>query len=155
VLVLGAGGAARSITVELALAGAQQITVVNRSAERGRVLTKLLGSKSPARASFSAWQGTYSITVDTDILVNATSIGLAPRSDERPDIDYGSIRPGMLVSDVIPAPLTPFFKGSPETRRKNRGRLGDACMPGNDWLQAVDRAGWAGGSYASGAIEGF
>jgi shikimate 5-dehydrogenase len=60
VLVLGAGGAARSITVELALAGAQQITVMNRSAERGRVLTKLLGSKSPARASFSAWQGTYS-----------------------------------------------------------------------------------------------
>jgi CheY-like chemotaxis protein len=34
--VLGAGGAARSITVELALAGAQEITIVNRSTERGR-----------------------------------------------------------------------------------------------------------------------
>src|ERR1700690_2295519 len=42
VVVLGAGGAARSITVELALAGAHQITIVNRSPERGRVLTELL-----------------------------------------------------------------------------------------------------------------
>jgi len=36
VVVLGAGGAARAITVELALAGAASLTVVNRSEERGR-----------------------------------------------------------------------------------------------------------------------
>jgi len=109
VLVLGAGGAARSITVELALAGAQQITIVNRSAERGMGLTELLQTKTPIKAAFIPWQGRYSIPNDTDILVNATSIGLAPLSHEKPEIDYESIRAGMLVCDVIPAPMTPFL----------------------------------------------
>ena len=49
VLVLGAGGAARSITVELALAGAQQITIVNRSVERGKALTELINRKRRQR----------------------------------------------------------------------------------------------------------
>ena len=38
IVVLGAGGAARAITVELALAGAAQLTVVNRRVERGKAL---------------------------------------------------------------------------------------------------------------------
>ena len=54
--------------------------------------------------------GRYSIPEDTDILVNATSIGLAPLSHEKPQIDYESIRAGMLVCDVIPAPTTPFLQ---------------------------------------------
>ena len=109
VLVLGAGGAARSITAELALAGAQQITIVNRSVERGMILTELLQTKTPAKANFIRWQGTCPIPKDTDILVNATSIGLAPLSHEKPEIDYAAIRPGVVVCDVIPAPMTPFL----------------------------------------------
>jgi shikimate dehydrogenase len=124
VLVLGAGGAARSITVELALAGAQKITIVNRSAERGKVLTELINTKTPAKASFIAWNGTYSIPEDTDILVNATSIGLAPLSCEKPDVDYGSILPGMLVCDVIPAPMTPFLKEAQKRGAKTLDGLG-------------------------------
>jgi len=116
VLVLGAGGAARSITVELALAGAQQITIVNRSPERGRVLAELLNSKTPAKASFIQWRGTCSIPGDTDILVNATSIGLFPNVHEKPDIDYNSISSKMIVCDVIHTPMTPFLKAA-----QNRG----------------------------------
>jgi shikimate dehydrogenase len=110
VLVLGAGGAARSITVELALAGAQKITIVNRSVERGMVLTELINTKTSVMASFTAWHGKYSLPEETDILVNATSIGLAPLSHEKPEIDYEAIRPAMLVCDVIPAPITPFLQ---------------------------------------------
>jgi shikimate dehydrogenase len=110
VLVLGAGGAARAITVELALGGVQQITIVNRSVERGKGLTELLQTKTPVEAGFIQWQGSFAIPEDTDILVNATSIGLAPLSHEKPEIDYGSIRAGMVVCDVIPAPMTPFLK---------------------------------------------
>lgn len=110
VLVLGAGGAARSITVELALAGAQQITIVNRSPERGTALAELLNSKTPARARFVQWQGRYSVPGDTDILVNSTSIGLFPNIHERPDIDYDSVTAGMVVCDVIHTPMTPFLK---------------------------------------------
>ncbi len=42
IVVLGAGGAARAIAVELALAGAAEITIVNRSAERGEALAAIL-----------------------------------------------------------------------------------------------------------------
>ena len=124
VLVLGAGGAARSITVELALAGAQQITVVNRSAERGKVLTELLNTKTPTKASFIQWQGAYSIPNDTDILVNATSIGLFPNVHEKPDIDYNSISSKMVVCDVIHTPMTPFLKEAQDRGAKTVGGLG-------------------------------
>ena len=96
--------------MELALAGAQQITIVNRSPERGKVLAELLNSKTPAKASFIQWKGTFSIPGDTDILVNATSIGLFPNVHERPDINYNSINSKMVVCDVIHTPMTPFLK---------------------------------------------
>jgi shikimate dehydrogenase len=116
VLVLGAGGAARSITVELALAGARHITIVNRSPERGKVLTELLNSKTPAKANFIQWQGTCSIPSSTDILVNATSIGLYPNIHAKPDINYDSISSKMVVCDVIHTPMTPFLREA-----RNRG----------------------------------
>lgn len=124
VLVLGAGGAARSITVELALAGAQRITIVNRSPERGRILAELLNAKTPAKANFIEWRGTYSIPGDSDILVNATSIGLFPNVNEKPDIDYDSIRPGMVVCDVIHSPMTPFLKEAQDRGAKIVDGLG-------------------------------
>ncbi len=110
VVVLGSGGAARSITVELALAGARQITIVNRSFERGKVLTDLLNSKTRVKADFMHWQDQYSIPGNADIVVNATSIGLFPKIDAKPNIDYASINSAMTVCDVIPAPVTPFLK---------------------------------------------
>ncbi len=46
IVLLGAGGAARAIGVELALAGASSITVVNRGKERGQSLADLLSDKT-------------------------------------------------------------------------------------------------------------
>jgi shikimate dehydrogenase len=104
VVVLGAGGAARAITVELALAGASQITVVNRDKKRGLTLVNLLNAKTQTPASFVPWDSTYAIPDGTDVLVNATSIGLYPDINARPNLDYDTIRPGMIVCDVIPNP---------------------------------------------------
>jgi shikimate dehydrogenase len=51
VLVLfGAGGAARAIAVETALAGAASITIVNRDPRRGSELVTLLNEKTQAKA---------------------------------------------------------------------------------------------------------
>jgi shikimate dehydrogenase len=110
VVVLGAGGAARSITVELALAGAERLTVVNRSSSRGQELVALLNSRTPVTAEFAPWPGAYAIPAGTDILVNATSIGLFPNVNDKPDIAYDSIAPGMVVCDVIHTPMTPFLE---------------------------------------------
>ena len=101
VTILGAGGAARAIGVEFALAGAKKITIVNIVKEQGEELTELIRRRTAAEAVFIFWDHTVSVPEDTDILVNATSIGLYPNVNEKPNINYDSIRPEMVVSDVI------------------------------------------------------
>jgi shikimate dehydrogenase len=110
IVVLGAGGAARALTVELALAGAAHITIVNRGQQRGRELVELLGSRTPVKADFTAWEGSYRVPEGTQILVNATSIGLFPNVREKPDVDYSTIEAGTVVCDVIHTPRTPFLE---------------------------------------------
>jgi shikimate dehydrogenase len=107
-VILGAGGAARAIGVELALAGARALTVVNRSRERGRELAELLKSGAKAAAEAVPWEGDFRIPADTELVVNATSIGLFPDVNARLPLDIRTLAPRMVVADVIPNP--------PETR---------------------------------------
>ena len=104
VVIFGAGGAARAIGVEVALAGASAITIVNRSAERGEELTSLLDEKLPVKADFVPWNKTFVIPTGTDVLINATSIGLFPDVDARLDFDLESLTAETVVADVIPNP---------------------------------------------------
>lgn len=125
VVVLGAGGAARAMTVELALAGVNQLTLVNRSEERGSALAKHLKDKTGANVEFVHWTSTYSIPEGTDVVANATSIGLYPNVDDRPDINYNTIQSGMTVCDVIPnPPRTPFLKEAEQRGAKTLDGLG-------------------------------
>ena len=103
-VLFGAGGAARAITVESALTGVSHVTVVNRSERRGRELVDLLNAQTPADADFVRWDHTYSVPTGTEIVINATSIGLYPDVDAALDLDVDSLQPGMLVADVIPNP---------------------------------------------------
>jgi len=116
VMMFGAGGAARAIGVELALAGAGSLTIVNRSRERAEPLVQLLNDKTPAEARFLAWSGTVAVPADVDIVVNATSIGLYPDVDGRLDIDLASLRPSLVVADVIPNPPRTLLVRDAETR---------------------------------------
>ncbi len=116
IVVLGAGGAARAMAVELALAGAQQITIVNRTIERGEALVKLLNAKTPTKASFVQWDACYPIPSGADVLVNATSIGLFPNVDDKPDIAYDTITKNLVVCDVIPNPPHTLFLQAAESR---------------------------------------
>jgi shikimate dehydrogenase len=103
-VVLGAGGAARAIAVEAALAGAAAITIVNRDRNRGAELVALLRGATDTRAELTVWDRPYRVPAETDILVNATSVGLFPDVDARLDLDPDGLRPGMVVADVIPNP---------------------------------------------------
>lgn len=117
ITILGAGGAARAIGVEFALAGARKITIVNIVKEQGEELTELIRRRTAAEAAFIFWDHAISIPVDTDILVNATSIGLYPNVNEKPNINYDSIWPEMVVSDVIfNDPRTQFLR---EAKKRN------------------------------------
>ena len=101
ITILGAGGAARAISVECALAGAKKITIANIEKEQGEVLVDLLKKRTSAQAEFVMWDKPVEVPAETYILSNATSVGLYPDVDQKPDINYDSIHSGMVVTDVI------------------------------------------------------
>lgn len=101
ITILGAGGASRAISVVCALQGASHLHIVNGSVERGGELITLLTEKTPAKADLIRWENTTAIPDDTDILINATSVGLYPNVDQKPNIDYNTVQSGMVVCDVI------------------------------------------------------
>jgi shikimate dehydrogenase len=107
VVILGAGGAARAIAVEIALAGAAQITIVNRTPQRGQELVDVLTDKLKADASLTVWENDYEVPEGTDVLINATSIGLF-EPQARVPIDVQTLGPPLVVADVVFNP--------PETR---------------------------------------
>jgi shikimate dehydrogenase len=115
-VMFGAGGAARAIAVESALAGAAAITIVNRDPGRGGELAALLNEQTQARADLVVWDGDYSVPGDIDIVVNATSIGLFPDVDARIAVEPDSLRAGTVVADVIPNPPRTRLIRDAETR---------------------------------------
>ncbi len=109
ITILGAGGAARAISVECALNGAKHLTVINRNAVRGEELAALLMEKTGCAAEFLPWEKETGIPHNTDILINATSVGFSPNEEEKPDIDYTSVTERMCVCDVVFQPAKTVF----------------------------------------------
>ena len=121
-VLLGAGGAARAIGVEMALAGVSKITLVNRSEARGRELEALFSG--PLRNALDhdlevvlePWEGDFAVPGDTDILVQATSLGLFPDLEARIPLQMDTVKSSMIVADVIPNP--PLTRLVREAREK-------------------------------------
>jgi shikimate dehydrogenase len=139
VVLLGAGGAARAIGVELALAGAESITVVNRSAERGRELGVVLEGLVADVAVEPPGDG-FRVPAGTDLVVNATSIGLYPAVEAVVPLVLDEVAGRALVADVIPNP--------PETRfLRETAAAGCETLDGLEMLVEQGRIGfelWTG-----------
>jgi shikimate dehydrogenase len=113
VVVLGAGGASRAICVELALAGARKLTIVNvpKDQQLADSLVKTLREGTKVEVEYVPWVDRFRVPPGTDILVNATSIGLYPNVNDKPNLDYDTLEKGLYVQDVIPNPaFTPFLR---------------------------------------------
>lgn len=100
IVLIGAGGAARAIAVELGLSGVGEILVVNRDPGRGEQLVELLTERVKIAARYEPLNGEYEVPADADVLVNATSIGLSDAQGRVP-VAVGSLRPELVVADVI------------------------------------------------------
>ena len=125
ITVLGAGGASRAICVECALAGAKKITVANILREQGEELVRLIKERTSADAEFLMWDHAITIPEDTDILSNATSVGLYPNVNDKPNINYDSIQSHFVVSDVIfNDPRTLFLSEAKKRGAKTINGLG-------------------------------
>ncbi len=95
-LVLGSGGASRSVLYGLKKLGVQRITLCSRSPEKARNLAEIFGAEHipwPARNNHQA-----------DILVNTTPLGTLGENEDKNPWDYGHL-PFKAVYDLVYNPL--------------------------------------------------
>ncbi len=95
IVVLGAGGAARSVVSALGRAGAADIAVVNRTPGRVGAIVALAGTAHAADDAATA-------VAAATLVVNATSVGFG--TDDIP-LDPAWLRPEHLVADLVYHPL--------------------------------------------------
>jgi shikimate dehydrogenase len=90
-LVLGAGGSARAAVWALLQAGAGEVSIHNRTPERAEQLARELGARAVASPQAA------------DLLVNCTSVGLAPAGDELAQLELTRSAVGeyRLVVDLV------------------------------------------------------
>jgi shikimate dehydrogenase len=149
VLIFGAGGAARAIGVEISLAGASRVRVANRGEGRGRELAELLSSRTPVHAEAIPWKPPFRVPGDVEVVINATSVGLFPDTGGILPLDLQTLRPGMIVADVIPNPPRTLLVRGAEARGcrvldglgmlVNQGAIGIKYWTGIDADRAVMR----------------
>jgi len=118
-LVLGAGGGARAVVYGLARAGCQ-VTIYNRSVARGEALAREMGM--PGQRVVAAASLAELDLEAFDLLVNATSLGMAPHVTESPWPENLPLRAHWTVFDLVYNP--------PETRLLARARAAGARVLG-------------------------
>jgi shikimate dehydrogenase len=99
-VVLGAGGAARAVVRALADAGAREVVVVNRTADRAEAAAALAGPAGRV--------GPPEAVADAELVVHATSVGMGATGDGAGTllVDPSLFGSGQLVVDLVYEPPT-------------------------------------------------
>jgi shikimate dehydrogenase len=107
-LVIGAGGAARSVVEALARHGAARVAVANRTAARAVEVARLAGSVGQTATVDSA--------ADFDLVINATSVGMDGAGEVgKLPLDPELLRSGQTVVDLVYNPVdTPLLAAARE-----------------------------------------
>lgn len=123
VLVLGWGGAARSVTDALVRHGAGEILISNRSGvdegERSAI--------APDSSSIP-WSRRNEVLSSIDLVINCTSVGMGSAGEanaENSPVDTAALHPGTVVTDLVYHPLTtPLLRGATHRGCRVVGGLG-------------------------------
>jgi shikimate dehydrogenase len=102
IFILGSGGAARAISMTLAMNKANRLYICNRTFERAEGLVRDINSKygNVAISIPMLRQKMEEAITDAEILINATSVGTYPNIDEIP-IDKELLNGNFAVCDVV------------------------------------------------------
>jgi shikimate dehydrogenase len=126
VMLLGAGGAARSIAVQLCLSGIRRLLLANRTPRRAEDLAAFLKQTMPHADISIVAMGESSLAAqlpDTDIVVNATSIGMYPHDPML--LPSAALSPQHLVCDIVYRPLyTPLLRAAQRQGARTLDGLG-------------------------------
>lgn len=120
VMVLGAGGAAKSIIEAVGRCGAAEILVTNRSADKAERAAML------APQAVVGTHGSAEEAASVDVIINATAVGMAggPDPDGIP-VPVEAIHDGQTVVDIIYQPVrTPLLAAAAERGAATDGGIG-------------------------------
>ncbi len=107
VMIIGAGGACRSIAIELASGGVKYIEVRNRSLDRANEIIDSINNNFNTKANCSKDAINHSCLMDIDILINTTPIGM--ENDLCPIDTNIVIDKKLLVCDIVYKPKDTVF----------------------------------------------
>jgi shikimate dehydrogenase len=114
VLLLGAGGAAQGVVGALLEAGVARLVIANRTVSRAQALA--------ARFSGASACGYDALGSERfDVVINATSAGLA---DESPPLPRKMLGKGILAYDMVYGRETPFLAAAREAGARTCDGLG-------------------------------
>ena len=118
-VIIGAGGAARAISVALLDAGVAEIRIVNRTLARAEALAAAVGE--PVRVL--PWTGRANAVGDAALVVNTTTLGMT--GQPALDLETASIADDAVVCDIVYAPLqTPLLRAAAGRGLRTVGGLG-------------------------------
>lgn len=104
VVLLGAGGAAKALAVTFAPL-VEQLVILNRTGNKARDLAKVVNkSRRNVKGAKLSETDLHSELPNTDILINATSLGMYPQVDETP-VKQKHLHQDMLVFDIVYNPI--------------------------------------------------
>ena len=105
VLILGGGGAARSLALTLAKAGAGSITILNRTLARAQTIAAEVEKHGvAAHAAALEREPLGRACENADLLINTTSVGMTPNVENTP-INKNLLRARCAVYDIVYNPL--------------------------------------------------
>lgn len=114
--IMGAGGAATAVQVQSALDGAAKISIFNRADEfyANAELTKAKIKEMLPECDVNVYpledtEKLYAEIKDSDILVNATKVGMKPLDGQSLIEDTSVFRPDLVVADVVYNPKETKF----------------------------------------------
>jgi shikimate dehydrogenase len=109
-VVLGAGGAARAVVWALLDAGAESVTVANRTKERADALARDLARFGSITTMSNESPELPESLASVAIAVNATTVGM---TDDTVVLDVSSLSPDALVFDLVYVPPdTPLLRAA-------------------------------------------
>jgi shikimate dehydrogenase len=102
ILILGSGGAARAISMTLALKKANKIYICNRTHEKAVSLAEDITKQSGADsvAVKHEYEEMKKAIADCNVIINTTSVGMSPDIDSSP-LDKGLLNPLLTVCDAV------------------------------------------------------
>lgn len=107
IVLIGAGGAAKAVSVSLAMNGINSITIINRNLDKALTLSNYIKNEYHIDCTYCTIDELNELK-NIDILINATSVGMSPHIDESPVKEQVVIK-SRFVYDLIYNPQKTLF----------------------------------------------